>query len=179
MTTAMYTWPSWMDVAVVDDYGIQVVDRRIKTEMEIGAAYRVEFPDADECTATCSLFCDELQAAFFESFEKSLLKQGSIWFKMPLWVAGELQDHTVRFSDRIQLTSKNGPYTTYTFTLDVEKREGLMDEDLAKWLLTNNPCMDTWPAAYLHFILHVRAPKVTTTPPNIWTATPQDWEDAK
>lgn len=175
MADTMYVWPEWMDVAIVDDYGIQVVDRRIKTEMEIGKAYRVEFPDEDECTATCSLFCDEMQAAFFEAFERELLKQGSRWFKMPLWVGGQLENHIVRFAERFQLVSKDDIYTTYSFTLDVAKREGLLSGDILEILLIIDPDELHKLTNRLHYIMHVEAPEITLLPSNIWTATSAEW----
>jgi len=178
MSEQLITWPEWMGCALVDDYGIQIVDRRISTEMEIGSSRRVEF-DTDECIANCSLFLNSLQSSFLGTFERKLLNQGSRWFFMKLYVDGKYETHKVRFRTRPQMGNKTGDYSEYTFNLDIAKREGQMDDGLAEWLLANDPCMDTWPAAYLHYILHVQSPKVTTTPPNIWTATPQDWENAK
>lgn len=178
MAETQKQWPDWMPCPTVDGYGIQVVDRRINTEMEVGDTKRVEF-DTDECIANCALFCDSFQASFFETFEKDILIQGSKWFSMGLWIGGQIETHSVRFKDRPQITGKTGSYTQYGFTLNVSKRGGLMDKDMAEILLEFGPEFINSMASRLHYILHVEAPKVTNVPANIWTATSQDWENAK
>ena len=45
----------------MNGYGIQPVDRRIKTDMEIGGVYRAEF-DTDENECSCSLVLRECPA---------------------------------------------------------------------------------------------------------------------
>jgi hypothetical protein len=119
-------WPAWMGYPLVDGYGIEPQDRRLASEMDIGTIYRVEF-DTDETIATCTLFLNALQAKWFESFERDFLRQGSRWFKLKLWLGGELLEHTVRFRERPKLTAKDWEYSTYSLTLDVAKREGLME----------------------------------------------------
>jgi hypothetical protein len=139
MSQREYRWPNWLKPLIVDSYGIEPTERRIKTEMEVGSVYRVEF-DTDESTATGSVFLSPLQAKWFETFERDVLKQGAIWFKMKLFVGGEYGiEHTVRFRDRPKLASKTGDYSTYTFTLDVARREGLMDAGLAEVLSIYEP----------------------------------------
>jgi hypothetical protein len=122
-----------MKPALVDGYGLEPVDRTIVTEMEIGAVKRREF-DTDETIANCSIFLNAFQANWFEAFERDALRQGSRWFKMPLFTGGELLWHTVRFRGRPKSADKAGEYMTYSFQLDVEKREGLMPGDLAELL---------------------------------------------
>ena len=43
---------------------------------------------------------------YIEAFERDFLIQGSRWFWLPLWVAGQMTDHLVRFKTRPQLASK-------------------------------------------------------------------------
>jgi hypothetical protein len=178
MAEQMYIWPDWMPCPLVNGYGLQVVDRRLTTEMEVGSTKRVEF-DTDECIASCTLICDDFQSDFLETFERDLLKQGSRWFLIKLWLGGQLKQQAARFRDRPQITGKAGMYSTYSFTLDVSKRDGLMDSGSAELLLIYGPDFINQAVNRLHYILHIEAPKVTTTPENIWTATLQDWENAK
>lgn len=138
MAAKALRWPEWMGYPVVDDYRVEVLDRRTTTEMEVGAVSRVEF-DTDESVATCSLFLKPFQANWFEAFERDLARQGTVWFTMPLWTGGRLLDHTVRFRERPTLAQKTGPYATYTFTLSVSKREGLIAADVAEILTELDP----------------------------------------
>jgi hypothetical protein len=138
MAQDLIKWPAWMKYPTIDGYGVEVKDTRIKTEMEVGSAFRVEF-NTDESSASCSLFLNKIQSDFFEAFERGLLKQGSVWFIMPLWVGGKLIDHTVRFQERPKLVEKLGPYTSYSFTLDVARREGLMSDFYVEFLLSVGP----------------------------------------
>jgi hypothetical protein len=132
-------WPTWIKPVLVDGYGVEPVDRRIKTDMEVGASYRVEF-DTDETIVTCNVFLKPLQASWLEGFERDVLAQGSRWFKMRLFVGGAYgEEHDVRFRERPKLTAKSGEYSTYTFSLDVAGRKGLMDPGLAEVLSTYEP----------------------------------------
>lgn len=131
-------WPGWMKYPLVDGYGVEPADRRIVTEMEVGSITRVEF-DTDETSVSCSLFLDALGSNWFEAFERDFLRQGSKWFKWKLWIGGRLTEQTVRFKDRPKLTEKSGQYCTYTFTLDLGKREGLMPTELVEILTYLDP----------------------------------------
>lgn len=137
MALERYIWPDWMPKPQVNGYGIQPVDRRTKTDMEIGGVYRVEF-NTDECTCQCSLILSQDQAAWFETFERDLLKQGSVWFELPLWVGGNIERHVVRMKDRSSAGKLIGHHTTYTLLLDVRERN-LMSEDDAEGLLEYPP----------------------------------------
>lgn len=167
-----------MPVPVVDGYSVEPQDRRVKTDMEIGGQFRVEF-DTDETRANCTLVLDSLQASWFETFERDLLSQGSKWFKMPLRTGGQMAEHMVRFRERPVAGNIQGLYTDYTFTLDLKKRNGLMPLWMVELLSLVSPNFVIWLTNRLHVILHEKAPKVTNTPDNIWTATPKEWEDAE
>jgi hypothetical protein len=134
----MITWPKWMKCPVVDGYGVEPQNRRVVSEMEIGAVYRVEF-DTDETVVSCSLFLNGLQSNWFEAFERDLLRQGSMWFKLNLWTGGRLVEHTARFRERPKLTEKMGEYSTYSFSLDLARREGLMPTALVEVLAFIDP----------------------------------------
>jgi hypothetical protein len=138
MPDDMKRWPKWMKYPTVNGYGIEVAERRIVSDMEIGSLFRVEF-DTDESTASCELFLNAIESNWFEGFERSVLYQGSKWFILPLWVGGQLLDHTVRFRERPRLTEKNGEYSTYAFKLDVSKRNDLMDGELIELLTEHDP----------------------------------------
>jgi hypothetical protein len=148
-----------MGCPTVDGYTVEPVDRRVSSEMDIGTVTRVEFP-TDETTANCTLFLDELQASWFEALEHEKLKQGSLWIRMRLWVAGHLKEHVVRFRDRPKLSSKTGGHSTYTFTLEVEKRFGMMDGELFDLLLDWDPYIIGRASDRLHFLLHVWLPGI-------------------
>lgn len=138
MAAELAKWPHWMPLLIVDNYAVEVVDRRVTSDMEIGQVSRVEF-DTDETIATCSLFLDRTQAKWFEGFERDYLRQGSRWFTMPLWIGGECLDHVVKFRERPKLGGLMGGYVTYTFTLNVSKREGLFPPDITELLLHVSP----------------------------------------
>jgi hypothetical protein len=127
-----------MRVPTVDGYSVEISDRRVTTEMESGNFMRVEFRSED-VIASCSAFFDSLQSAWFEAFEHDMLVQGSKWMRMPLWSSGQLSEHTVRFRERPKLVSKFGDHSTYSFRLEVEKRENMMDPELVWLLLLHDP----------------------------------------
>ena len=122
----------------MNGYGIQPVDRRIKTDMEIGGVYRAEF-DTDENECSCSLVLNRDESAWFEAFERDLLKQGTVWFEMPLWVGGKVETHVVRMKERPKAGNLIGLHTTYTLSLDVRKRNIPMCPGVAALLTCYTP----------------------------------------
>lgn len=134
----MITWPTWMPAPKRESYGMQPVDRRTKTEMEIGGVYRTEF-NTDESTCDCSLILSPDESAWFESFERGVLEQGSTWFSLPLWVGGRVEEHVVRFRERPRLTGIHGCYTSYSMQLEVSGRHLLCADD-AEALMVYPPC---------------------------------------
>lgn len=91
---------------------------------------RVEY-EADECACECELILDPMQATWFESFERGLMRQGAQWFRMPLRFGGCIEYQTVRFSTRPKASGLVGEkHTSYTFTLDVECRELAIKTDM-------------------------------------------------
>lgn len=154
-----FVWPEWMPKPQVNGYGIQPVDRRTKTDMEVGGVYRAEF-DTDECDCSCSLVLNRDESAWFEAFERDVLKQGAVWFEMPLWVGGAVEPYVVRMKERPKAGNLIGLHTTYTLSLDVKKRD-LMSADEAEALLWYKPSDIRLYDSLLQFILHVKMPGFT------------------
>lgn len=177
-SSKMLRWPNWLPLPNQDGYQVEPQDRRVTTDMEIGGRFRVEF-DTDETRARCVIVLDPIQAGWLETFERDLLSQGSKWFMMPLRVGGDITDQQVRFRERPSAVSIQGPYTTYSFALDLKRREGLMPIWLAELLAIISPYFLARLRNRLHEILHKKAPKVTNIPDNIWTATKEEWESTK
>lgn len=166
MPTAKYAWPKWMPVPQKTGYGAGPVDRRTKTDMEIGARLRTEF-DTDESTATCKLILSDFEAGWLETFEHKVLDQGTIWINMPIWTAGRVSQHVVRFKDRPKLTGLQGLHGIYEFTLDIAERN-LQSRDYAEVLLYYSPDDLTLLSDRLHSVLHVEMPAVTSLPDTLW-----------
>lgn len=114
-------WPSWMPKPQRSGYKFNTVDRRQKTDMEVGSLYRVQF-DTDECTCDCTVVLNRVQSAWFESFEQNMLHQGARWFEIPLMSGGKIVMHTARFKTRPTLSEPGPVFSTYNFTLDIDKR---------------------------------------------------------
>ena len=132
-------WPEELPVPLVDGYGVAPEDRRSRAEFDIGSHARVVF-DTDETAASVLIVLESELSHLFETFERDVLKQGSQWFVMPLWVAGQMADHLVRFRTRPEQNGRMGEETThYSFELDISWRQGLMDEDLTIFLVENDP----------------------------------------
>jgi len=123
-------WPDFLDIPLRDDYNYSPTDRRAKADMEIGSRYRVMF-DTDETTLNCHFALKLSQLAFFEAFEKHILRQGSKWFDMPISTAGVIQNHSVRFKERPRMSDFRGGYAFVAMTLDVaERKTASLDEVL-------------------------------------------------
>lgn len=168
MATSRYTWPSWLPAPEQTQYSMQPTDRRTKTDMEIGGIYRVEF-DTDEVVVNCQLTLDMFQSAWFEAFEANLLRQGSIWILMPIWVAGQLKEHVVMFKDRPKISSVVGLHTVYTLVLQISKRD-LMSADVAELLLYYSPPQIMDLSDRLNVVVNIEMPGVTILPDNpIWS----------
>ena len=159
MALERFIWPDWMPKPQMNGYGIQPVDRRIKTDMEIGGVYRAEF-DTDENECSCSLVLNRDESAWFEAFERDLLKQGTVWFEMPLWVGGKVETHVVRMKERPKAGNLIGLHTTYTLSLDVRKRD-LISQDEAEAMLWYKPSDLRLYDSMLQYILHVKMPEFT------------------
>lgn len=155
-------WPAWMPNPQSSGYTFQPVDRRAKSDMEIGGIVRNEF-DTDETRLSCRLVLDQGQAQFFEAFQKQILKTGTRWFELSLWIAGELKTHLVRFSEHPKLESIMGLHTVYSLSLQVSRRH-LLPEWVTEILLKYNPRdLRRW-SARLHIVLHEEMPGTLVVP---------------
>ena len=161
-------WPCWMPVPLVTAWGVEPVDRRTKTEMEISGIYRVEF-DTDETRCQCELILDSDAAAWFEAFEQGVLKQGSTWFEMPLWVAGEISDHVVRMRERSKGGGKIGMcHTRYTLSLEVAERN-LFCPQYAEAMLYYSPTEIRYYSKYFNNTINNVMPGITNIPAGVWS----------
>lgn len=139
MADKFYCWPDWMPKAQRNGYGYEPVDRRAKTDMEVGSLIRVNY-DTDETTLNCTLILNAVQAQWFEKFERNMLNQGSQWFQMPIMVAGCIQMHTVRFASRPKASEVIGPYhTSYQLALEVQERNLDICDELMDIMLCVSP----------------------------------------
>ena len=127
-------WPDWMPRMQISGYGYEPLDRRTRTDMEVGSILRVNF-DSDETSVACTLVCNSLQAAWFEAFERDVLAQGSRWFRVPLQSGGSIQWHTARLAARPKAQQLLGVFhTAYHLQLDLERRELELCGDLVALL---------------------------------------------
>jgi len=131
-------WPDWMPHPQQSGYSYEPADRRSRTDMEVGSLIRVNF-DTDETTVNCSLVLNRTQAAWFEVFERSMLSQGSRWFEMPLQSGGQLEWHTVRFRSRPRAGIVAPFHTSYSFSLEIEKRPDVLCPQIAGLLCCVSP----------------------------------------
>jgi hypothetical protein len=121
-------WPDWMPYPQRPSYSYELADRTLESQMDIGTIKRVEF-DTDETIISCTLIlCNRLQLEWFEKFERDCLRQGSRWFRMPIFMSGHVEFYTVQFKGRPKFGSIIGiSHTTVTMQLRIEKRDLLDD----------------------------------------------------
>lgn len=116
--TAYAFWPEWMP-APQDSFSFQPEDLREATETEVGAILRPQF-DSDILIADCTLVLNRMQAAWFEAFERAMIKENR-WFTIPVWYAGSVRTAQCMFKTRPKWTVE-ALVTTYSFSLLVQKR---------------------------------------------------------
>lgn len=131
-------WPSWMPKPQQSNYSYEPVDRRTRSEMEVGNIIRVNF-DSDEATLNCNLILNRVQAQWFEVFEHNLQNQGATWFNMPIQIGGCIEWHKVRFSSRPKASIFAPLHTKYDFTLEIWKRDLILCPEVAQFLLCVTP----------------------------------------
>ena len=138
MSEDRYAWPEWMPAPQQDSFSIQPEDRRQTSETEAGSIIRYQF-DTDINVADCTLILNRIQAAWFEAFERDVMRQGTVWFDFPLWIGGDIVYETCRFKTRPKAGNLIGLHTTYTFSLYVSKRSDLMPECVTEFLYCYAP----------------------------------------
>lgn len=169
MAENIIRWPDWMPKPQRASYSYEVTDRRSRTDMEVGSIVRVEY-DTDENRLTCTLTCNKLQSAWFEMFERDVLAQGSRWFEMPLQTEGRIEWHTVRFSARPKASLTGASHTSYSLTLDVEKRPDAMCPELVELLVCVSPTDLCCAAENLRHVMHDIIPSISL--PDYWQEAP-------
>lgn len=160
-------WPKDLPVPQRSGYTYQPTDTRAKSEMEAGGRYRVLY-DTDETIVNAVLLLKYSDLPFFEAFERHMLAQGSVWFKMPLLTAGVLQEHIVRFRDRPKFSgflggAANNPRGFCSVTLTLDLRERATWSSAAVWLVYNGIN-----AKRLHDVMHTHARLATQMDADVW-----------
>jgi hypothetical protein len=142
--TPIPCWPEWMPKPQRSGYQFEPVDRTVRTDMEIGSIYRVEF-DTDETIIQCTMIlCNRIQLEFFQAFERDCLRHGTKWFRMPIWVSGKqdkdnLEWYNCRFKTRPKFSGLIGvTHITVTMQLEIEERN-LLDPDILEVLMIFGP----------------------------------------
>ena len=157
-------WPEFFGVPQRAGYNYTPTDRRAKADMEIGSRYRVLY-DTDETVLNCDFVLKYDGLAFFEAFEKHILKQGSVWFRMPILTAGAIEHHVVRFKERPKMSEFRNGIAIVSMVLDV--RERVTYGEAETWLLYEFGPDILIPISRLHEVLHVEAPGVTILPADL------------
>lgn len=165
MASQLLRWPDWMPKPQRASYQYEAVDRRSRTDMEVGSIVRVEY-DTDESKITCTMTCNRVQSAWFEIFEREMLAQGSRWFEMPLQSEGRIEWHTVRLAARPKASLTGATHTSYSLTLDVEKRPDAMCLELVELLTCISPADLCCTAENLRHAMHEIVPSVSL--PDYW-----------
>jgi hypothetical protein len=158
-------WPEWLDIPLRDEYNYSPADRRAKADMEIGSRYRVLF-DTDETTLSCNFYLRHDQRLFFESFEKHVLRQGSVWFEMPLLTGMVVEKHTVRFKERPKIGDFKNGYAIVSMVLDLEERKTY--DEIVTWFIYWFGPNGISIINRLHEVLHVEMPGVTDVVPSFF-----------
>lgn len=161
MSEQLFTWPDWMPGPLTEGYAVETDDRRLTSQTEAGSIVRRQF-DTDEATVTCSVMLDRMRADWFEAFERDMLAQGSKWFEFPLWVAGSLTMHKVRFAQRPKASAVIGTHTRYEFVLNVAHKNGMSGDDAEILYYLGDQA--EYFSNLLHWILHVQSPGLTIIP---------------
>ena len=122
MSNDLVCWPYWLPEPERTEYEYEPVDQtNVRSEMDVGTIVRRAFT-TDETTIDCQIIVEDCEAYWFEAFEQWLLNQGSEWFGMPLWVAGEKQYYVCQFTDRPKMSEVRGFTNFINFTVRVQKR---------------------------------------------------------
>lgn len=124
----MRRWPDWMPIPQEDGYSVQTEDRRTKDDLGVFSPLLDE-SSMEEGTVECSLLLNQVQCAWFESFEAELQSQGAEWFEMPLLSGRAITWHKVRMRERPSFGKLNGcVYTVATMKLEIDNGA---DEDVS------------------------------------------------
>ena len=162
--STLVEWPSNMPV-LQDSYSYEVRKTDMQNDTQLSTTRRPEF-NIDEVKMTCKLSLSMTQIAVFEWFEREILNMGARWFKMPVWIGGDLVNYIVRMRGRPQM-SLDGFWTDVSFELDLEQRD-LMHPTVVQWLLYISPDELFWFLNEFHNLLHVKMPGLTIIPDGVY-----------
>lgn len=119
-------------------FSMQPEDRRI-AQSTIGTSFQKGF-GGDVCIAEVSLRLTREQARWFDSLERDSTVQGTIWFELPIWYAGEVHFEQCRFKTRPKFTTFNGFHEDVSFSVYVRKRSELLPSCMIKLFSCWPPC---------------------------------------
>lgn len=160
-------WPTWMPNLLQDGYSYELIDNVLVGAKDIPTRKRVDFLQIDEGVVSAKFIFNHQQLAFFEAFERDILRDGCRWFSLPLWVAGERKSYRVRFREKPKQSMLTGISCSVTVSLEFSQRE-LLDPDLATWLLYLSPENIEFVMTGLHSVVHEKMPGVTNVPTDIY-----------
>ena len=132
------SYPSWMPKPLQSGFSMQPEDRRI-AQSTVGTSFQRGF-GGDVCTADVMLKLNRLQAHWLEQFERDTLVQGTKWFSFPVWYAGGVHWEDCRFKTRPKLSSVDGLFSSFSFTLYVRRRSWLLPGCMVKLFACWPPC---------------------------------------
>jgi hypothetical protein len=121
----------------------------------------------DEVTMTCRMSLSYKQVAVFEWFEREVLNRGARWFKMQVWIGGDLVPYMVRFKTRPKFVL-TGLWTAVSFELELENRE-FMHPTVVETLRVISPEELVSFLETLHDRLYVFMPGLTIIPDDVYT----------
>jgi hypothetical protein len=138
----------------------------MKGGTDLSTTRRPEF-NIDEVKISAKMSLSIKQVALFEWFERDILNQGARWFKMKVWIGGDLKDHIVRFRNRPKM-ALNGFWTEVAFELDLEQRD-LMHPTVVDWLIYLSPNELTFFLEEMRKLVHNFMPGLTVIPDGVYT----------
>ena len=114
-------WPHWMPIPEKKALGYSLQETNTRTEMDIGAIVRAKFK-TDQTDFSCQIIMRDCEIEWLEAFEAELLNQGSVWFLMPIWVAGDVRHYTVQFTERPKVSQVKGEDNWLDFKIRIKNR---------------------------------------------------------
>lgn len=129
------TWPEKLPV-LQDGYSYEVRNTDCKTSAKLTSTRRPEW-DVDECTLNAKFYLNRAELNLFEWFERDVLNNGARWFRIPLWIGGDMHTQIARFTERPKITLDNF-WTSVETKMELENR-AMMDKLLVAWLTLLSP----------------------------------------
>lgn len=169
-TDPILSWPLWLPALLRTDYEYEPKDISETTESELTDIKRRRYT-TDETTVKGTAVFTHDQLQFFESFEKHLLKSGTVWFMVPLYTSWGTTYHKVRLKGRPKYgkifgeDANAGMYVTLTFEM-AERKMLTEDETILIYEIGLENIYQLY--SRLHHILHVQMPGTLDIPPEYY-----------